>query len=172
MKSCHHRNKGSGYRLPNPFGAGTLHSMTHLIMHEATVAKSLSQDCICSVHSYIRIEALHHLTNQIVRIGALHHLTNQIAGIVTEKHVLHTHDTQSSQLTSSWQTVHIMEFDLGERVFVQTDGLSFVNISHHRRDSTRTGIKLAVKSWQNLLRTNEQLVVDMFNILTKGQWVN
>ena len=67
--------------------------------------------------------------------------------------------------------MHIMEFDLEDGVFVQTDGLSFVDI-RQQGVPTKPGVQLTVKSWQNLLGANEQLVVDMFNILTKRQWVH
>lgn len=72
-------------------------------------------------------------------------------------------------------------FDLGDQVFVQTlcsGGLPHIDIRWWKRNKegerkpTKKGILLTAESWQLLLGANEQLVADIFNIQTKGRWVN
>jgi len=50
-----------------------------------------------------------------------------------------------------------MEFDLGDRVFVQTDGSSYVDIRqrNYQGEPSKTGIQMTIKSWHHLLGTNE-----------------
>ncbi len=70
--------------------------------------------------------------------------------------------------------VHVMEFEIGDGVFVQIGGSSYVVIRQSSRQGkpSKAGIQLTSNSWQNLIQANEEIVSDVKNILTKHQWVS
>ncbi len=61
-----------------------------------------------------------------------------------------------------------MTFELGDQVFVQSDGSFYVLSSNYQGKSS--SVQLTIKSWQNLQRLKEEMETNIMNIQQK--WVN